>query len=181
VLALAKADLGDSIIIAKIQQVSTEVLDVSADALISLKKNGVSQPIIEAMVKRVERRNHPADAASAPSATANTGKPAQSKALDKDAQPNNDGSASKIGEGSSSSSAKDSTVRLFLTEKPTRPYKELDRVSAEKYNFVGLTRKRPVIDEELRKKAKELGGNAVINITEDFASVSGVAVILEQK
>ncbi len=70
---------------------------------------------------------------------------------------------------------------LFLTEKPTGSYKELERVSAGKYNFAGITRKRTVIDEELRKKAKELGGNAVINITEDFASVSGVAVILEQK
>ena len=132
------------------------------------------------MVKRVERRNRPVGAAGSTSTTASTEQPTQAKSAEKNAQPDGTGPAPKTAEGNSAPSAQE-TVKLFLTEKPTGPYKELERVSTGKYNFAGIPRKRAVIDEELRKKAKELGGNAVINITEDFASVSGVAIILGQK
>ena len=56
VIALAQAGLGDAIIIQKVQQAPREALDVSTDALIHLKKEGVSQEVIEAVMARVSAR-----------------------------------------------------------------------------------------------------------------------------
>jgi hypothetical protein len=56
VVAMSKADLGDDVITAKIHQAPSEKLDVSTDALIALKKSGVTKVVIGAMVKRVEQR-----------------------------------------------------------------------------------------------------------------------------
>lgn len=56
VIAMAKAGLGDDIVVAKINQVPREELDVSTQALLDLKKRGVSKAVIEAMIKRVDRR-----------------------------------------------------------------------------------------------------------------------------
>ena len=60
ILAMAKADLGDAVIAARIQQAPQEKLDVTTDALIQLKQQGVSKAVIEAMVKRTAQRNAPA-------------------------------------------------------------------------------------------------------------------------
>jgi hypothetical protein len=56
VVVLAGAKLGDELVVAKIQQAPTEELDVSTDALIALKKAGVGNAIVDAMIKRVAAR-----------------------------------------------------------------------------------------------------------------------------
>jgi hypothetical protein len=55
VVALAKAELGDEVILAKIEQSPLVAFDVSADALILLKKDGVSSRVITAMINRTAR------------------------------------------------------------------------------------------------------------------------------
>ncbi|MGH9441432.1 MAG: hypothetical protein ACRD16_04095 [Thermoanaerobaculia bacterium] len=64
VTALASAGLGDDVIIAKIQQAPKEALDVSTDGLIALKKAGVSKTVIEAMIRRADKRDTRATSAS---------------------------------------------------------------------------------------------------------------------
>lgn len=59
VVALAKAGLGDGIVVQKIQQAPTEALDVSTDVLIRAQKQGLSKAVIEAMLKRVALRTPP--------------------------------------------------------------------------------------------------------------------------
>jgi hypothetical protein len=56
VVALFKAGLGDELIVSKIQQARTETLDVSVEALIQLKNDGVSKAILDAMVKKASAR-----------------------------------------------------------------------------------------------------------------------------
>lgn len=59
VVELAGAKLGDDLVVAKIQQAPSEELDVSTDALLALKKAGVGNAIVEAMIKRVAARSAP--------------------------------------------------------------------------------------------------------------------------
>lgn len=56
VIALVKLDLGDDIVISKIQQAPVEALDVSTEAIIKLKQAGVSKAVIDAMIKRASQR-----------------------------------------------------------------------------------------------------------------------------
>lgn len=56
VIMMSKAGLGDDIVITKINQAPREELDVSVQALLGLKKKGVSKTVIEAMIKRVDQR-----------------------------------------------------------------------------------------------------------------------------
>lgn len=56
VVALFKAGLGEELVVSKIQQAPKETLDVSTDALIQLKKDGISKSILDAMVKKVGQR-----------------------------------------------------------------------------------------------------------------------------
>ncbi len=56
VIALIRLELGDDLVILKIQQAPTEVLDVSTDALIKLKGEGVSKAVLDAMIKRASQR-----------------------------------------------------------------------------------------------------------------------------
>jgi hypothetical protein len=51
IVVMTKAGLGDDIIIDKIHQTTSD-FDTSVDALIGLKKAGVSKPVIDAMLKR---------------------------------------------------------------------------------------------------------------------------------
>jgi hypothetical protein len=69
IVTMLHADLGDGVIIAKIQQAPAEALDVSTGALVSLKKAGASKGVIEAMVKRTSSRSS-ANSAVAPAAPA---------------------------------------------------------------------------------------------------------------
>jgi hypothetical protein len=55
VLAMVKADLGDELTISKIKQAPAVDLDVSADALIRMKKQGASKAVIDAMMKRAAK------------------------------------------------------------------------------------------------------------------------------
>jgi len=52
IVAMVKADLGDDLVIAKIQQAPREALDVSPEALVALKGQGVSKAVLDAMIKR---------------------------------------------------------------------------------------------------------------------------------
>lgn len=57
VLSLVAAGMGEEVAIAKIEQAPAEAFDVSTEALIALKKRGVSQRVIQTMVKRVQKRS----------------------------------------------------------------------------------------------------------------------------
>lgn len=73
-------------------------------------------------------------------------------------------------------------VKIYLTDKPTTPFEEIGRVSVDKYTMMGTSRSGDEIHKNLRKKAASIGGDAIINITEDFASMHGVVIkILPQK
>jgi hypothetical protein len=54
VIKLVKAELGDKVIIDKIHSSPGDKLDTSTDALIRLKKAGVSKAVIDAIVKRAD-------------------------------------------------------------------------------------------------------------------------------
>ncbi len=54
VIKLVKAELGDKVVIDKINSSPGDKLDTSTDALIRLKKAGVSKAVIDAMIKREE-------------------------------------------------------------------------------------------------------------------------------
>jgi hypothetical protein len=56
VVAMVKAELGDDLVISKIRQAPREALDVSSDALVSLKKQGVSKAVLDAMLRRAGER-----------------------------------------------------------------------------------------------------------------------------
>jgi len=56
VVAMVKADLGDEVVLSKIDQAPREALDVSTDALVKLRKQGVSKAVLDAMVRRAGRR-----------------------------------------------------------------------------------------------------------------------------
>ena len=67
-------------------------------------------------------------------------------------------------------------VKMFLTDKPTTPFEEIGRVSVDKYSMFATSRSGDEIQKNLREKAASIGGDAIINITEDFASMSGVVI-----
>lgn len=52
VLAMLGADLGDELVIAKIRQAQDEALDVSPEALVALRRQGVSKAVLDAMLSR---------------------------------------------------------------------------------------------------------------------------------
>ncbi len=56
VVALAGAGLGDEAVIAKIRQAPAESLDVSTEAILDLRRKGVSGAVIQAMVERAGAR-----------------------------------------------------------------------------------------------------------------------------
>lgn len=55
VIALLKADLGETVVIAKIKQATATAFDLTPEALIKLKKNGVPQAVLTAMLDRESR------------------------------------------------------------------------------------------------------------------------------
>jgi len=69
-------------------------------------------------------------------------------------------------------------VRIFLSEKPTDKYTEIGKVTVDKYGVIGLVAASgDKINQLLRANAAKIGGDAIINISEDFASVSGVVIV----
>jgi hypothetical protein len=77
IVNLVKADLGDDIVIAKIKNAPKVQLDVSTDALVSLKKAKVSSFVMSAMIERAAR---PASATPAANADSVQSKPPESAA-----------------------------------------------------------------------------------------------------
>lgn len=68
-------------------------------------------------------------------------------------------------------------VTIYLSnKKPPYPYEAIGRVSVDKRSLIGLSRSGDEIYKNLREKAASIGGDAVINITEDSGSMSGVVV-----
>jgi hypothetical protein len=62
IIKMTKADLGDSVIIAKINSAKEVNFDLSTDELLNLKSAGVSKDVITAMLDRVAVNNAPAPA-----------------------------------------------------------------------------------------------------------------------
>jgi hypothetical protein len=85
VVSLVKVDLGDEIVIAKIKNAPKVQLDVSTDALVTLKKSRVSSPVIAAMIERAARQSTTTSAASPDPAQS---RPAESAAPVVKAPPN---------------------------------------------------------------------------------------------
>jgi hypothetical protein len=72
-------------------------------------------------------------------------------------------------------------VKIFLSEKPSQQYKEIGKVTVDKYGMIGMTpASGEKINQLLREEAAKIGGDAIINVSEDFASVSGVVVVFTQ-
>ena len=56
VLSLVKVGLDDALIVSKVQTATAAEFDLSTDALVSLKKAGVSNAVVAAMMKRSEKK-----------------------------------------------------------------------------------------------------------------------------
>ena len=69
-------------------------------------------------------------------------------------------------------------VKMYLTDKPAVPFKEITRVSAYKLTLVGIPKNREDVYNVLKKEAAAKGANAIINITEDPVYIYGVAVLI---
>lgn len=67
-------------------------------------------------------------------------------------------------------------VKLFMTDKPTTPFEEIGRVSVDKYSNLAISRSGDEMYKKIREKAASIGGDAIINITEDFGSMNGVVI-----
>ncbi len=81
-------------------------------------------------------------------------------------------------------------VKIYQTGKPAMPYEEIGRISITKWNssayipYVGLAtgdRSGDEVTRLFREKAASLGGDAVINITEDIGGFSGVVIKLKSQ
>jgi hypothetical protein len=68
-------------------------------------------------------------------------------------------------------------VKIYLEDKPTVPVKMIGRVSVDKHLLLGINRSPDTITTILREKAASIGGDAVINVIEDSARLTGVVVI----
>ena len=67
-------------------------------------------------------------------------------------------------------------MEFFYTKLPTRSYIELGRVSVQRFGGIGKAAAEAKMLNKLAIQAKKMGADALVNITEDFASMSGVAV-----
>lgn len=74
-----------------------------------------------------------------------------------------------------------SDVKIFLSEKPTQPYKEIGRVRVDKYTNMAISKSGETIQKEIKEQAASIGGQAIINVTEDFASTAGVVIVFTQQ
>jgi hypothetical protein len=71
-------------------------------------------------------------------------------------------------------------VKIYLTKKPTKSFEEIGRISINKYStggaMVGVSRSNNEIYKNLREEAASIGGDAIINITEDVMTMYGVVI-----
>ncbi|AFU70308.1 hypothetical protein P700755_003720 [Psychroflexus torquis ATCC 700755] len=68
------------------------------------------------------------------------------------------------------------SIEIFLSKKPNKEYDEIGRVSADKYSNMAIKRAENKIQQALKEKAASIGGNAIINVTEDIGSISGIVI-----
>jgi hypothetical protein len=81
-----------------------------------------------------------------------------------------------IASGKQYSATNPAKIVIYHTQKPKKPFEELGRVAVDKYNNFAISRSGEEINKLLKEKAASIGGDAVISVTEDFASVSGVVI-----
>jgi hypothetical protein len=91
------------------------------------------------------------------------------------------GCATGTGQSMTTSSTKypptdPAAIKVYQTQLPTTPYDEIGRVSVDKYNMIGIASTGDQMEAELRQKAAAIGGDAIVAVTQDFASMSGVVV-----
>jgi hypothetical protein len=67
-------------------------------------------------------------------------------------------------------------VAIYHTKAPRSHYQEIGRVSIDKYNNFAISRSGSEIENLMKEKAASIGGDAIISVTEDFASISGVVI-----
>ncbi|MFC5044112.1 hypothetical protein [Aquimarina hainanensis] len=68
-------------------------------------------------------------------------------------------------------------IDVFSSQKPTKDYVEIAKVSTDKFSKLGaIKHSGETINKRLKEKAASVGGHAIINLTEDFASVSGTVI-----
>ena len=70
-----------------------------------------------------------------------------------------------------------SNVKLYLSEKPSQTFTTIGSVSVDKFTMLGMSRSGDEINNLLKVNAASIGGDALIDIKEDFGSVSGVVVV----
>jgi hypothetical protein len=67
-------------------------------------------------------------------------------------------------------------VVIYHTKSPKSHYQEIGRVSIDKYDNFAISRSGSEIDRLMREKAASVGGDAIISVSEDFGSISGVVI-----
>ena len=67
-------------------------------------------------------------------------------------------------------------IQIFASKQPEKDFIELAKISTDRYKGVMGKNSDETINSRLREKASKIGGHAIINLTEDFASVSGVVI-----
>ena len=66
-------------------------------------------------------------------------------------------------------------IKIFMSKKPTKKYIEIGTVTSTK-NVGIFSRTQEKTYQELKEKAASIGGNAIINVTEDISAVKGVVI-----
>jgi hypothetical protein len=67
-------------------------------------------------------------------------------------------------------------VAIYHIKAPKNHYQEIGRISIDKYNNFAISRSGSEIEKLMKEKAASIGGDAIISVTEDFASISGVVI-----
>jgi hypothetical protein len=78
---------------------------------------------------------------------------------------------------------KDSYMVKILFETPKEPYEGIARLTVSKFYWFPVVwpKRSSKIQHELQFKAGNIGGEAIINVTEDFASISGVVIVFKKQ
>ena len=67
-------------------------------------------------------------------------------------------------------------IVIYHSKKPQNQYEEIGRISVDKYNNFAISRTGDEIEKLLRKKAASIGGDAVISLSENLESISGIVI-----
>jgi hypothetical protein len=66
-------------------------------------------------------------------------------------------------------------VEVFMSKKPSKKFIEIGTVTSSK-NVGIFSRTQEKTYQELKEKAASIGGDAIINLTEDISQVKGVVI-----